>query len=561
MKTPPPKRVHMFLDNHELDMANLADESANPAQIIPEIFLTTEETTTMATDPTIQITRLRISNFRGIASLDVPVGPGGAIFSGENGLGKTTAIESINAALEGVGIGPEAIRIGTDKSEILVDLDKVDDVRRTKLEVKRTIGKKSKSITVTGSDGVPLPKPAEQLAALFGGRALDPLKFLLADGKEQRRIVLAANPVRVTGEDLTRWTGEEKDWNVDGHGQEVLARVRQMYFDQRTAAGKVADQAKAAVTVKAGEADKLRVEKTETMSPDAAKTHVAAAERELAVLRERGRQAAEREAQAAGTRAKVAELRAKAEELMAKPEAVAPMPAAVKLVSDELEAAKLALEAAQKRVNSAQAAFGALEGLVTEARRLETEATTAINQANELEAAIAGEDTGDLSEALAAAETAKAEAEALVSRAEATAKWTAAKAHVVAAETAQAEADAAWTKLDKIVKTLTEVAPAEIAGRADLIEGLEVTADAILLDGKNITLLCGAEKMRFAVTLAKRVAGKARILTVDGLEQIAPKKQPEFVRMCLEGGWMLFATRVSDGAMVCIDCYQFAKAA
>ena len=74
-------------------------------------------------------------------------------------------------------------------------------------------------------------------------------------------------------------------------------------------------------------------------------------------------------------------------------------------------------------------------------------------------------------------------------------------------------------------------------------------------------MLCGAEKMRFAVTLAKRVAGKAKILTVDGLEAIAPAKQPEFVRMCLECGWCLFATVVADGAMQIIDCYVFAKAA
>jgi hypothetical protein len=534
----------MFLNDHEIDLLNL----------------TTEETTTMATDSTIKITRLRISNFRGIASLDIPVGKGGVLFSGSNGEGKTTAIESINAALEGVGIGPEAIRIGADKSEILVDLDKVDEARRTRLEVKRTIGKKGKSIAVTGSDGVPLPKPAEQLAALFGGRALDPLKFLMADAKEQRRIVLAANPVQVTAEDLTRWTGEEKDWNVDGHGQEVLARVRDMYFKQRTEAGKIADQAKAAVTVKQAEAEKLRVDKPEAMSPEAARTHVAAAERELAVLRERGRQVAEREAQAAGTRAKVAELRAKAEELMARPEAVAPMPDAVNLVRAELNSAHLALDAAKKRVESAEQALRMIESLVTRAAQLETEATAAIAQANELEAAIAGEDAGDLSEALAAAEAAKVEAEVLVARAEATAKWHAARNEAMEALAEQVASDAAWKKLDTIVKTMTIDAPAEIAGRADLIEGLEVTADAILLDGKNITLLCGAEKMRFAVTLAKRVAGKARILTVDGLEQIAPKKQPEFVRMCLEDGWALFATVVADGAMQVIDCYTFAKA-
>lgn len=544
-KVPPSKRVRVFLNDNEIDLSNL----------------TTEETNPMATDPTIKITRLRIFNFRGIASLDVPVGAGGVLFSGSNGEGKTTAIESINAALEGVGIGPEAIRIGADKSEILVDLDKVDNARRTKLEVKRTIGKKGKSIAVTGSDGVPLPKPAEQLAALFGGRALDPLKFLMADAKEQRRIVLAANPVQVTGEDLTRWTGEAKDWNVDGHGQEVLSRVRKMYFDQRTAAGQIADQAKAAVVVKAGEADRLRVEKPEAMTPEAARTHVAAAERELAVLRERRRQATERGAAAEGTRAKVAELRAKAEELMSRPKAVAPVPAAIELVATELREANLALEEVTKRVRSAETAARLLDDLVTKARRLEEDATAAVNQANELEAAIACEDTGDLAEALATAETDLVTAQALVTNAEVSAKWRKSKAEVTLAECLQAESDAAWTKLDKIVKTLTTEAPAEIAGRADLIEGLEVTADAILLDGKTITLLCGAEKMHFAVNLAKRVAGKARILTVDGLEQIAPKKQPEFVRMCLEGGWMLFASVVADGALQVIDCYTFAKAA
>jgi hypothetical protein len=44
MKTPPPaRRVHLYLGDNEIDMEKL----------------TTEETTTMATDPTIQITRLR----------------------------------------------------------------------------------------------------------------------------------------------------------------------------------------------------------------------------------------------------------------------------------------------------------------------------------------------------------------------------------------------------------------------------------------------------------------------------------------------------------------------
>jgi hypothetical protein len=541
------------------------------AQFDPRaLAITTEEPRPMANDPSIQITRLRIRNFRGIASLDVPVGPGGAIFAGTNGEGKTTAIESINAALEGVGIGAEAIRIGADKSEILVDLDKVEESTRTKLEVKRSLSRSSgPKIAITGSDGVPLPKPKEQLAALFGGRALDPLEFYLADAKEQRRIVLSANPVQVTAEDLTRWTGEEREWNTSGHGQEVLARVRQMFFDQRTKAGQVADQAKASVTLKAQEADRLAIEAPETMTPEAARSHVTAAERELAVLRDRSRQVVERQEAAAGTRARIAKMRAQAEEKMGQVELQPPHPDEMAVGTDELLAAKAAVEdakkvlqAAEKRFDAAKDASAGIEKRMLAAQRLQGEVDALVSQANELEAAIAGDDDlTAIAEQTVTAEAAMETASALVTKAEVSAKWRAAKAEVVAAEMAQAAADAAWTKLDTIVKTLTVVAPAEIAGRADLIPGLEVTPDAILLDGKDITLLCGAEKMGFAVALAKRMAGKAKILTVDGLEQIAPSKQAEFVRLCLEGGWTLFATVVADGAMQVIDAYTFAKQA
>lgn len=521
------------------------------------------------TEPEIRITRLRLVNFRGLAKLDVPVGPSGLLFLGTNGEGKTTAIEGINAVCEGIGIGPEAIRLGADKAEILVDLEKVEEQRRTALLAKRTITPSKTTIALTGSDDVPLPKAKEQLAALFGGRALDPLRFYLADAKEQRRQLLAANPVRVTSEDLTRWTGIVQEWNTDGHGQEVLARVRKMYFERRTDAGRALDQAKAAVEIKRKEASRLVVENPETITPEAARTHVAAAEQDLAVLRERLRQAERREAEAEGTRKKIADLRAQAEELMSKPESVAPDFAEVEkedgwlsMLDTQIAELEAKLAEARRQRQEHAAKREALTMAQAEAAKLLDKAADAVNQANELEAAIAHTLDGDgdpIAMQAAAAEEALETARALVSKAEATAKWRAAEAQVTTAEDTLAKADTSWTALDRIVKTLTDVAPAEIAARANLIPGLEITADSILLDGKDTTLLCGAEKMQFAVTLAKRLAGKAKILTVDGLEQIAPAKQPAFVRMCLDGGWMLFATVVADGAMQVLDCYQFAN--
>jgi DNA-binding FrmR family transcriptional regulator len=530
--------------------------------------ITTEETRPMANDPQIVVTRMRALNYRGLAKIDVPVGPGGVIFIGQNGEGKTTAIDLLPAALEGVGIGPECIRLGADKTEILIDMDKVEENRRTKLEAKRTISKDGTKIALTGGDGVPLPKAKEQLSALFGGRALDLLKFLMANAKEQRAIVLAAHPVKVTGEDLTTWTGEAKDWNTTGHGHEVLARVRQMYFDQRTKAGQVADQAKAAAQIKAGEADKLKVENPEAMTPDAARTHVAAAERELAVLRDRRRQASERDAAAEGTRVRVAELRAQAEELMGKPEATSPEDTAivkadgwVSMLTTQVQEIEKTLAEARRQLDEKIKERDALHARVTEASGIMADVERMIAQAAELEqsiAPVAGSDPQDLAEQITAAEGSMESAQALVTAAELTGKWRAAQAQVKEAELSEAIANTEWERLNKIVETLTKVAPAEIASRADLIPGLELTEKAILLDGKDITVLCGAEKMRFAVSLAKRVAGMAKILRVDGMEALAPKAQPEFVRMCLEGGWMLFATVVADGPMVVMDCYQFA---
>jgi hypothetical protein len=522
-------------------------------------------------DPQIKITRLRLTNWRGIKALDVPIGPGGVLFSGTNGEGKTSALEAVNAALEAVGIGADAIRLGADKAEILVDLDKIEESQRTHLEVARTISKSGTRISVTGSDGVALPKAKEQLSALFGGRALDPLRFLLADPKEQRKIVLAANPVKVTAEDLIRWTGEDREWVTEGHGHEVIARVREMYFNRRTEAGRVKDQAKAAVAIKAQEAEKLRVESPEQISPEAARTHFHVAERDIAVLRERLRQVEERESATVGTRERIAALRVEAEGLITselqarRPEIVIKLGIAREVkarAAEEVARCRAALAKAEDALACATTEASGLEAVDTQAAAQEAKANALVAQANELEASLTAQEAGGdrqaLTAQLATAEETLQQATARVAVAEQSFHWRNAQAYVQVAQGALMEADREWTRLNAIVKRLSEDAPAELSARGGTIPGLEVTSDVIKLDGKSLDLLCGAEKMRFAVTLAKRVAGKAKILTIDGLEALAPSKQSEFVRMAVEDGFMLFATVVADGPMVVIDAYQFA---
>ena len=538
------KRVHVFLNDQEL---------------LPQ----PEETRPMANDPEIQITRLRLNHFRGWDQVDVDVGPGGTIFKGEDATGKSSFLLAIRAVAEAEGIGPECLRFDAAKGEVVLDMVKVEQGRRTEMQAKRTIKRKGRGeLELLGSDGVPYPQPAGQIGAMFGGRTLNPLKIyeVMSDAKKLRQLIMSANPVTVTGEDLNKWCETAQEWNTEGHGQEVLTRVREMYEAKRKTAGQAFDQAKAAVVLKTSAANSLRVDNPEPMTPEAARTHVAAAERDLAVLIDRRRQAERRAAESEGTRAKVAELRAHAEELMGRPESVRPNEGEFAALNSEHLAALRAFDEAKLRLVKAVTELYGYRDRQKVASDLLDQADAAINQANTLEAAIAGdEDMPALAEQTLVAEAAKVDAEAVVVRAEASSKWRAAKQDLVAAAATQKAADEEWSRLDRIVKRLVKDAPAELASRSDMIPGLELTPDSVLLDGKDITVLCGAERLRFAVTLTKRMAGRAKILTVDGMEAIPPGKQPEFVRMCLEGNWILFATVVADGPLQIVDAYTFAN--
>jgi hypothetical protein len=526
---------------------------------------TTEENRPMENEPEIQITRVRLNNFRGWDQVDVDVGPGGAIFSGEDATGKTSFLMAIRAVAEAEGIGPECLRFDAAKGEVMLDIVKVEQSRRTAMQAKRTIKRKGKGeLELLGSDGVPFPQPAGQLGAMFGGRALNPLKVyeVMSDAKKLRQLIMSANPVVVTAADLNKWCETSQEWNTEGHGQEVLTRVREMYEAKRKAAGQAFDQTKALVTLKTTTANELRVDKLEAMSPAAARTHVASAERDLAVLRERLAQISQREEASVGTRVRVAELRARAEDLMTQPLSVAPTEGEFAVLDSERQAAQREFESAKARFEAATIAVESYRDRQRMSRDLLDQADAAIQQANELEQSIVGQTIDDpqsLAEQITAAEGSLAAATALVAAAEKSEKWRAAKQDLVAAETTHKANEDEWERLDRIVKRLVKEAPAELASRSDMIPGLELTTDSVLLDGKDITQLCGAERLKFAVTLTKRMAGRAKILTVDGMEAIPPGKQPGFVRMCLEGGWILFATIVADGPLVIVDAYTFAQ--
>ena len=193
------------------------------------------------TDPTKQpeilVTHIRVRNYRGIENLDIDIPPSGVVFAGRNAAGKTSALLALRSALESEGIGADSIRFDAAKAEILVDMQA--------LLARRTITRRGTTSEALARDGSPLPRAKEQIHEILGDRRLDPLAFFLATPKDQRQILLAACNAPMTAEDLNTWCEETRDWTLTGNGLEDLARVRQMFFDQRTKAGQTLHLAKA----------------------------------------------------------------------------------------------------------------------------------------------------------------------------------------------------------------------------------------------------------------------------------------------------------------------------
>jgi hypothetical protein len=499
-----------------------------------------------------KLTRIEITNFLGLEHLAFAVPPAGAIIAGGNKVGKSSILKAISAALAAQGVGPEAIRIGADKAEILVDLDAVGRVRKA-------ITPKGDSVSVTTPAGDRWARPQSRLDDLLGTAALDPLEFFLAPPAKRKEKLLAAMPMEVTAEDLLRWTGDKWQPQTGRHGLEVLDEVGKHYYDLRRDANKAAADLAikyAEATAKANAFVGVAVRDVVVPPVGEEDAPVRAAEKAREEMEQRTVQSKEMERRTAGTRSRIEEMRREADAIRdAGP--MAPPSNDVYGARDAVTKEEANVQELQKRLALATSALRAAQLVVEELRKQQDAANDAAKreaqkrqQANELEASLtesaivapASEECAAVDEAVNAAHAqrtiiraARAAQEALASSAKAEEDWRA----------ALAKADA----LDTIVTRLNTDAPLELAKRAETIPGLAVSGDGITLDGKALDNLSGAEAMAFAVDLAKRLNRGAKILRVDKLEQLDPDTLEQFVAMATADDFQLIGTRVEQGEL------------
>jgi len=493
--------------------------------------------------------KIAIKNYRGIEDAEIPIGPGGVIAKGRCESGKTSFLDAFRAALVATGVQPSDIHAGADKAEILVEVETL----RSALRIRRGITRNGHSLVVSDEDGFKLDSPQTRLREMLGGAGFDPIDFFLAKDAERRRIILDATPVRVTPEDLTRWLGDEPVplISLDGHGLDVLSKVRKVFYDRRTEANKAAKTAKE----EAARAEEVAAARAPDRndSLDAEAIEVEAERARVAVLDVEARQRAAAKARAASgeARARIDAIRKEAAD-HADAAQIRPSDDTVQVAKDEARewAARISrlraeLAAAEEAEKSANAHRDRLIEDVEAAKFHQRESEAATRRAAELEAAIASAAPDVPAEEAESARAASAAAEAAIGKLDRARGEREARGEAEARRAAARAAQDSAAALDRLVGVLTNEAPRELATRGNAIPGFDV--ETMSLDGVPLNSLSGGQKLEFAVKLAKRANPEARILIVDGLERLDPERMEHFVELATADQWQLIGSRVEAG--------------
>lgn len=508
------------------------------------------------------ISRIRIRDFRGIQSYDHKVDPKGAIVAGGNHRGKTSIVKAIWAALEGQDIRGDAVRIGADESEILIDLN-------DQIVVKRRIQREGgSSLSIVNRDGDRKAKPQEWLSRMVGS-VLDPLDFYLRKDRERLALVLDAMPAKITREEVIAKLDEDlRDLvplELPSHGIEACGVVESVIYDRRAGVNRdlKAATSEAESFARGAEEVRSRVVLPPGLTLDMIPTFDEAARNEsraasvLHTIEAKARDVAENRARVAKHREEIARIESEVDALEH---------AARTFTDDDAEqlkearedeeqcskavnAAELALRAARERFNSATDRVVALEAK-------ERESTARRTQADDLRARVASisavladiatdepEGLDDAKRAHGAAVALRVAASSLqsVREHEQRAKEAAERAKKIEERAA---------KMTTAIEAFRTTVPAELLAKSNGIPGLEVRAGAIYLDGKSIDGLSQQEQMSFAVDLAKRLNRGSKILVVDGLERIDADEIAAFYKLATADGWQLIGTRVERGELV-----------
>jgi hypothetical protein len=477
-----------------------------------------------------KIAKLSIKNFLGIK--DVLIEPKKiTVLSGRNKQGKSSILKAIEAAFK--GCTPAAIHQGTERAEIVVDLE---DILVTRVQTHKT-----HSVTVKTKEGYVRTAPQKFLDGLLGNFAFNPLAFLLSEAKARKDYLLKAMDVTVTAEQIREAAGDVTHVPVppSGPALEQYAEAHGWFYRQRTEVNRTLKQKMSA----AAEAKK-KLPEAYVYNPnvlieiDRWRDQEQTIERRIAALEEE-QKAAER---ADKTRGRIG----KEQEELAITFAERMQLATAITYSDT--DAKKAIDLVYELEEKLATAKKNKDHIVNERqlrRRFEEEAAILDGRMKK--------NLETLEELPPPFDTEKFEAEeehlaetttrvvALKDEQKRMAIFEEASQLGEEVQTLEEESGRLSTLVEKFGKEL----PAKALAEAKLpIEGLQIGEAGILVSGVPIDQLSASEQIEVTLSIARALSRELPLICIDGVERLDEEAFAEFVKQSGSDGFQYFVTRV-----------------
>jgi DNA repair exonuclease SbcCD ATPase subunit len=177
----------------------------------------------------LKVAGISIKNILGLEELELT--PTGNVIqiSGGNGVGKTSALQAVKAAL-GISDYSSLVRNGSETGEVVVDLDDLVIKRKFKVGVADTLKIHGK---IAGTDSMGnISSPAKVLKGLINPNSIDPLQLLSVSPKILLDAVLNASPMTVEGTNFNEIIGGRKI-NTDCHALVAIAEAQKVITENR----------------------------------------------------------------------------------------------------------------------------------------------------------------------------------------------------------------------------------------------------------------------------------------------------------------------------------------
>lgn len=428
-----------------------------------------------------KITKISILNFLGISNFKTTkLGKLNRV-TGGNGTGKSSILKAITEAFKSSGVKPNIIKLGTDRAEIMVELD-----HRVLVERQITATANRPKVVV---DGQPLSAPQKYLNDLIGQFTFNPVDFFLANAKERRQILLSSIPISIDQAALVEMLGDLpvpvdlERFDYSGHGLDGLERIQNDVYERRHEQNLEVTRLK-----KSLEQDKLDI--PDTFDGERYKGFdIQDKIDELATAKAATSQHKQDAAHLERLRARSVQINTELERL-------------------EAEIKRLRIEQSEVQGEGLVLANKVDVFEVPDTQRLEADIND-YNQSQKLVLKLEEIDRkqGEIEES--------------------------AKAH---------------GHLDDFYKALTTDVPRKLLSNVQLpVDNLEIRGDEILVDGKALDNLSNSEQMRFAINLARTLAGDLKVICVDRFESLDKAARAAFEKEVAQDDFEYFITVVTDG--------------